>query len=32
MLAEKCGFAGQPERRPDGSCLRMIGNANPVLT
>ena len=32
ILAGKCGFAGQPERRNDGSNARGNGNANPVLT
>jgi len=32
ILAGKCGFAGQPERRGHGSAAREIGNAIPVLT
>jgi hypothetical protein len=32
LLAGKCGFAGQPERRFDGSDPFEIGNAIPVLT
>jgi len=32
ILAGKCGFAGQPERRGDRSGARGIGNANRVLT
>jgi hypothetical protein len=32
ILAGKCGFAGQPERRNDGSKAERNGNANPVLT
>ena len=32
ILAGKCGFAGQPERRCDGSDARGNSNANPVLT
>jgi hypothetical protein len=32
ILAGKCGFAGQPERRFDGSNARENGNAIPVLT
>jgi hypothetical protein len=32
MLAGKCGFAGQPERRNDGSGVRENGNAIPFLT
>jgi len=32
ILAGKCGFAGQPERRDDGSDRGGNGNANPVLT
>jgi hypothetical protein len=32
ILAGKCGFAGQPERRDDRSGARGIGNANRVLT
>ena len=32
ILAGKCGFAGQRERRNDGSNAREIGNANPILT
>jgi len=32
ILAGKCGFAGQPERRGHGSDAREIGNAIPVLT
>jgi hypothetical protein len=32
MLAGKCGFAGQPERRFDGSDRPEIGNAFLPLT
>jgi hypothetical protein len=32
ILAGKCGFAGQPERRFDGSGARENGNVIPVLT
>jgi hypothetical protein len=32
ILAGKCGFADQPERRYDGSNPRGSGNAIPVLT
>ena len=32
ILAGKCGFASQPERRNDGSKAQRNGNANPVLT
>jgi hypothetical protein len=32
ILAGKCGFDGQPERRNDGSNRGENGNANPVLT
>ena len=32
ILAGKCGFAGQPERRIHVSNARGNGNANPVLT
>jgi len=32
MLAGKCGFAGHPERRFDGSDPRPIGNAIRALT
>ena len=32
ILAGKCGFDGQPERRNDGSEAERNGNANPVLT
>jgi len=32
ILAGKCGFTGQPERRFDGSNARGNGNAIPVLT
>jgi hypothetical protein len=32
ILAGKCGFTGQPERRCDGSNARANGNAIPVLT
>jgi hypothetical protein len=32
ILAGKCGFAGQPERRGHGSKAREIGNAIPILT
>jgi hypothetical protein len=32
ILAGKCGFAGQPERRIDGSNTRGNGNAIPILT
>jgi hypothetical protein len=32
ILAGKCGFTGQPERRNDGSNPREIGNAIPILT
>jgi hypothetical protein len=32
ILAGKCGFASQPERRNDGSDRSGIGNANAVLT
>jgi hypothetical protein len=32
ILAGKCGFNGQLERRNDGSGAERNGNANPVLT
>jgi hypothetical protein len=32
ILAGKCGFAGQPERRNDGSKAERNGNAIPILT
>ena len=32
IAGRKCGFAGQPERRFDGSDPFAAGNANPVLT
>jgi len=32
LRAGKCGFAGQPERRFDGSETLTRGNAIPVLT
>jgi hypothetical protein len=32
ILAGKCGFAGQLERRFDGSGARGKGNAIPILT
>ena len=32
ILAGKCGFAGQPERRFDGSGAGENGNAIPFLT
>jgi hypothetical protein len=32
IVAGKCGFAGQPERRSDGSDLFTRGNAISVLT
>jgi hypothetical protein len=32
ILAGKCGFAGQPERRAHGSNALEIGNPIPILT